>query len=407
MDFAFHVKSTLNFSLCKGGSSRKSPEMIDRIAPGATIGVLGGGQLGRMFGIAARRLGYRVHTYEAAPDSPAGQISDREFTGAYTDEAAIAEFLDSVDVVTFEFENIPAEVINRIAKRKPIRPRSEVLHICQNREREKTFLATRGYPLGPFLVIRGDADLRAGLQELGCPAVLKTADFGYDGKGQQKIGAAAEADFTPFIGGKAVLEKWVDFQCEISVIAARGMDGALCTFPAAENIHSRHILDYSLVPARVPDRIQQEASEIARSIAADLEVVGLIAVEFFVTSQGDLLVNELAPRPHNSGHYTFDACVTSQFEQQLRAVCGYPFGSRELLAPAVMVNLLGDLWKDGSPPDWSPVLDHPRAKLHLYGKLEGRPGRKMGHYCVLGPTLDEAFRVALNIKSQLYRVPSI
>jgi 5-(carboxyamino)imidazole ribonucleotide synthase len=378
--------------------------MIERIAPGATIGVLGGGQLGRMFGIAARRLGYRVHTYEASPDSPAGQISDREFTGSYTDEAAIAEFVDSVDVITFEFENIPATVIDRIATKKPIRPRSEVLHICQNREREKNFLRASGYPVAPFSVVGSEDELKAGLEELGCPAVLKTANFGYDGKGQQKIGTAGDADFTPFLGGRAVLERWVDFQCEISVIAARGADGALRTFPPAENVHSRHILDYSVIPARLPDRIQREASEIARSIAVDLDVVGLIAAEFFVTTEGKLLVNELAPRPHNSGHYTFDACITSQFEQQLRAVCGHPFGSTELLVPTVMVNLLGDLWKDGKPPDWSAVLAQPRAKLHLYGKLEGRPGRKMGHYCVLGPTLEEALKVALNIKSEMHRV---
>jgi 5-(carboxyamino)imidazole ribonucleotide synthase len=377
--------------------------MIDRIAPGATIGVLGGGQLGRMFGIAARRLGYRVHTYEASPDSPAGQISDREFTGSYTDEAAIAEFVDSVDVITFEFENIPATVIDRIAAQKPIHPRSEVLHICQNRQREKQFLRTHGYPLAPFQVVGSEDELSVALASLGCPAVLKTADFGYDGKGQQKITTAAAVDFQPFFGGKAVLERWVDFQCEISVIAARGADGALCTFPAAENVHTRHILDYSVIPARVSEQIQREASEIARSIAADLKVIGLIAVEFFLTAGGELLVNELAPRPHNSGHYTFDACVTSQFEQQLRAVCGHPFGSPELLVPTVMVNLLGDLWKDGRPPDWSVILSQPRTKLHLYGKLEGRAGRKMGHYCVLGPTLDEAFRIALNIKSEIHR----
>jgi 5-(carboxyamino)imidazole ribonucleotide synthase len=377
--------------------------MIERIAPGATIGVLGGGQLGRMFGIAARRLGYRVHTYEASPDSPAGQISDREFTGSYTDEAAIAEFVGSVDVITFEFENIPAAVLDWIATKKPIHPRSEVLHICQNREREKTFLHANGYPIAPFRVVGNENELKVALEEMGYPAVLKTADFGYDGKGQQKITMADDADFTPYLSGKAVLEGWVDFQCEISVVTARGADGALCAFPAAENVHSRHILDYSVIPARVPDRIQREASEIARSIATDLDVVGLIAVEFFVTPEGRLLVNELAPRPHNSGHYTFDACITSQFEQQLRAVCGHPFGSPELLVPTVMVNLLGDLWIEGRPPDWSPILAQPRTKLHLYGKLEGRAGRKMGHFCILGPTREEAFKVAMNIKSEISR----
>jgi 5-(carboxyamino)imidazole ribonucleotide synthase len=380
-----------------------SPEMIERIAPGATIGVLGGGQLGRMFGIAARRLGYRVHTYEASPDSPAGQISDREFTGSYTDEAKIAEFVDSVDVITFEFENIPAAVLDWIANKKPIHPRSEVLHICQNRQREKAFLRANGYPITPFRVVGNEDELKIALAEVGYPAVLKTADFGYDGKGQQKIGMAADADFTPYLGGKAVLEGWVNFQCEISVIAARGADGAVCTFPPAENVHSYHILDYSIIPGRVPDRIQRAASEMARSIATDLDVVGLLAVEFFVTPDGGLLVNELAPRPHNSGHYTFDACITSQFEQQLRAVCGHPFGSPELLVPTVMVNLLGDLWTEGRPPDWSPILAQPRTKLHLYGKLEGRPGRKMGHYCVLGPTLEEALEIAMNIKSEIRR----
>lgn len=377
--------------------------MIERIAPGATIGVLGGGQLGRMFGIAARRLGYRVHTYEASPDSPAGQISDREFTGSYSDEAAIAEFVNSVDVITFEFENIPAAVIDRIATKKPIRPRSQILHICQNREREKNFLKEKGYPLAAFRVISNRDELKVALEEIGCPAVLKTADFGYDGKGQRKVDTPGDADFTSFLGGKVVLEQWIDFECEISVIAARGLDGSLCTFPVAENVHSKHILAYSIIPARVPDEIQREASEIARSIATDLEVVGLIAVEFFLARDGKLLVNELAPRPHNSGHYTFDACITSQFEQQLRAVCGYPFGSPELLVPTVMVNLLGDLWRDGKPPDWSAILAQPRTKLHLYGKLEGRSGRKMGHYCVLGPTLSEALEVASKIKSEIDR----
>jgi 5-(carboxyamino)imidazole ribonucleotide synthase len=308
-----------------------------------------------------------------------------------------------VDVITFEFENIPAGVLDWIATKKPIHPRSEVLHICQNREREKAFLRANGYPIAPFQVVRNEAELRGALDEVGYPAVLKTADFGYDGKGQQKITSTVDADFTPYRGGKAVLEGWVNFQCEISVIAARGVDGALCTFPAAENVHSHHILDYSVIPARVPDRIQREASEVARSIAADLNVVGLIAVEFFVTTEERLLVNELAPRPHNSGHYTFDACVTSQFEQQLRAVCGHPFGSTEQLVPAVTVNLLGDLWNDGTPPDWSPILAQPRTKLHLYGKLEGRVGRKMGHYCVLGPTLEEAFKIAMKIKSEIGR----
>src|SRR5260221_1642260 len=322
-----------NFSLCSGGSCLMSREMIGRIAPGSTIGVLGGGQLGRMFGIAARRLGYRVHTYEASPDSPAGQISDREFTGSYTDEAAIAEFVDSVDVITFEFENIPAAVLDWIATKKPIHPRSEVLHICQNREREKTFLRANGYPTASFRVVGNEDELKVALADVGYPAILKSADFGYDGKGQQKIRTAADADFTPYLGGKAVLEGWVAIQCESSLVAALSADGTLCTFPAAENVHSRHILDYSVIPARVPDRIQREASYVVRSIATELGVVGVIVVGLFLTTDAELIVDELAPRPHNSGHYTFDACITSQFGQQLRAVCGHPFRSPELLVP--------------------------------------------------------------------------
>jgi 5-(carboxyamino)imidazole ribonucleotide synthase len=376
--------------------------MRHSICPGSTIGVLGGGQLGRMFGIAARRMGYRVHTYESTPDSPAGQVSDREFTGSYTDEAALDEFAQSVDVITFEFENIPSAVIDRLAQQKPVRPRSEVLHICQNREREKTFLAGHGYPHVPFRIIAGEDDIRAGLAALGVPAVLKTADFGYDGKGQQKIQDANEFDASRLPGRKAILEKWIESDCELSVICARGADGQLSTFPAAENVHQRHILDHSIAPARLPEALQREAAEIAKSVANDLEVIGLLAVEFFLTTAGRLLVNELAPRPHNSGHYSFDACITSQFEQQLRAVCRLPLGLPDLLSPVCMVNLLGDLWVDGRPPDWSPVLRRPNAKLHLYGKTEGRSGRKMGHYCVLAPTIDEAVAEALKIKMELH-----
>jgi 5-(carboxyamino)imidazole ribonucleotide synthase len=372
------------------------------ICPGSTIGVLGGGQLGRMFGIAARRMGYRVHTYESTPDSPAGQISDREFTGSYTDEAALQEFVRSVDVITFEFENIPSSVIDQLAQEKPVHPRSEVLHICQNREREKQFLAAHGYPQVPFRIVSSEQEVRDGLAALSTPAVLKTADFGYDGKGQQKIENAGQIDISGLAGRKGILEKWVDFDCELSVVCARGTDGQLSTFPPAENIHHRHILDYSIAPGRLPEALQREATDIAKALAKDLEVVGLLAVEFFLTTSGRLLVNELAPRPHNSGHYTFDACITSQFEQQLRAVCGLPLGLPDLLVPACMVNLLGDLWVNGRQPDCSSILRHPNAKLHLYGKTEGRSGRKMGHYCVLGPTVDEAVAEALKIKTELH-----
>ena len=369
--------------------------------PGSTIGLLGGGQLGRMFAIAARRMGYRVHTFEPSPDSPAGQISDREFNGSYADWDLLEAFVRSVDVVTFEFENIPAQVVDRISRSKPVHPRSEVLHICQNREREKNFLRDHRYPHAPFAVISNQEELDAALDSIGAPAVLKSADFGYDGKGQQKIKQGDRFDYSRAPANRSVLEKWVSFDRELSVICARDAKGNVCLFPVSENVHSRQILDYSIVPARIDPAVQRLAQSMAKNIADDLDVVGLIAVEFFLTRGNELIVNELAPRPHNSGHYTFDACVTSQFEQQLRAVCGLPFGSPALLRPVVMVNLLGDLWHAGRQPDWGPVLNHPYAKLHLYGKLEGRPGRKMGHFCVLRETIEQALAEALQIKEKL------
>ncbi len=373
------------------------------IKPESTIGLLGGGQLGRMFALAARRMGCRVHTFEPKPDSPAGQISDREFNAEYEDFAELDRFAETVDVVTFEFENIPAPVVDHIARRNPVHPRSSVLHICQNRAREKAFLHAHGYPLAPFRMIESAADLSRALIEINGAVVLKTADFGYDGKGQLKVDRALppESVWAKFGAEKAVLEKWIAHRCELSVVVARNAGGATRAFPPAENLHRNHILDVSIVPARVDEAIQQRALEMAAEIARDLDLTGLLAVEFFLTEAGELLVNELAPRPHNSGHYTLDACVTSQFEQQLRAVCGWSFGSTRLLSPAVMVNLLGDLWRNGQPPDFSPILDEPDTKLHLYGKAEGRPGRKMGHFCVLKPTVEEALETALRLQATL------
>ncbi len=374
------------------------------IPPGSTIGLLGGGQLGRMFAIAARRMGYRVHTFEPSPDSPAGQISDREFNGSYTDWDLLETFVRSVDVITFEFENIPAEAVDRISRSKPVHPRSEVLHICQNREREKNFLRQHHYPHVPFAVISDQSEFDTALDSIGAPAVLKGADFGYDGKGQHKINPGEQFDYSQAAGGRSILEKWIPFDRELSVICARDAKDNVCSFPASENIHSHHILDYCIVPAQIDPAVQRLAQSMAKNIAGELDVVGLIAVEFFLTRDNELIVNELAPRPHNSGHYTFDACLTSQFEQQLRAVCGLPFGSPDLLRPVVMVNLLGDLWKGGLQPDWRPVLNNPYAKLHLYGKLEGRPGRKMGHFCVLRETIEQALAEALQIKQELINV---
>ena len=361
------------------------------IQPGGIVGILGGGQLGRMLAIAARRMGYRVHAYEPQPDCPAGQICDVEVNAPYTDSASLRAFAEGVDVISFEFENIPRSAVEAVEALRPVRPRGEVLHICQNREREKTFLQANGFPCAPFRVVDSGEALSTALAEIGTPAVLKTADFGYDGKGQVKLTGEvdAEAVWSKFGAPRGVLEKWIPFQAELSVVCARGLDSTIAAFPASENIHTNHILDLSIVPARFSTAILQKAETIASEISRKLEVIGLLAVEFFLTTDGELLVNELAPRPHNSGHFTFDACVTSQFEQQLRAVCGLPLGSPELLRPVVMWNILGDLWKNGTP-DWTAVLRDPRAKLHLYGKSEARPGRKMGHVCLMAETIDEA-----------------
>ena len=371
--------------------------------PGARVGVIGGGQLGRMFAIAARRMGYRVHTLEPAPDSPAGQISDLEITAAYDDLGKLEEFARGVDVITFEFENIPSASLDRVARIRPVRPRPEVLHICQNRAREKEFLARNNFPIAGYRVVESAAEAAAEAAALGVPCGRTTGDFGYDGKGQSKLGSAADAsDAWAALGApRAVIEEWIDFRCEISVVCARDASGRVECFPPCENLHRNHILQRSVVPARIDPSIAREAELLAVRIARALDVVGVLAVEFFVRRDGALLVNELAPRPHNSGHFSFDACATSQFEQQLRAVCGLPLGSPRLLSPVVMVNLLGDAWQNGEP-DWPALLSDPDVKLHLYGKSEVRAGRKMGHFCVLKPTVEEAVEAADEAAARLF-----
>jgi 5-(carboxyamino)imidazole ribonucleotide synthase len=356
------------------------------ILPGRTIGIVGGGQLGRMFAIAARRLGYRVHAFDPTRDAPAGQIADVEVCAAYDDQDAARAFARQVDVVTFEFENIPSETLRTIAEERPVRPSPDVLHVCRHRLREKDFLSSHGFPVAKYRPVANVAELRAAVEALGTPAILKTADFGYDGKGQVRIESAAEIDaaFTKMGRPLGVLEALVPFDKEISVICARGQGGESRCFGPVENVHARHILDVTTAPAESSPRLAQRAIELTRAIAESLEVAGLLTAELFVVGD-DLLVNELAPRPHNSGHYSFDACLTSQFEQQLRAVCGLPLGDERLLQPAAMANLLGDLWSDGEP-DWVAALAFPDVKLHLYGKHEARPGRKMGHMTCLAPT---------------------
>jgi 5-(carboxyamino)imidazole ribonucleotide synthase len=372
------------------------------VLPGATVGVLGSGQLGRMFAIAARRMGYRVHTFSPEADTPAGQISDREFQRPYEDLDAVREFARGVRVVTFEFENVPAETVEAAAGLAPVHPSGAVLYTTQNRLREKTFLAGSGFPVAPFRHVRGAGELPRALAEIGRPAVLKTAGFGYDGKGQSKITTEEDAAQAASALGdsECVLEAFVDFEREVSVVAARGAGGEFTHYGVVENTHRRHILDLSVAPASVPAQVEREAVEMARSILETLDVVGVMCVEFFLTRDRRLLVNELAPRPHNSGHFTFDASLTSQFEQQLRAVCGLPLGSTGLLRPAAMANLLGDLWQGGEP-DWRAAAAFPNVKLHLYGKSEARPGRKMGHLTALAATPEEAARAALAARDAL------
>jgi 5-(carboxyamino)imidazole ribonucleotide synthase len=374
------------------------------ILPGAMIGVLGSGQLGRMFAIAARELGYRVAVFSPETDTPAGQIGDVEFACDYGDLAKIREFAGMVRVVTFEFENVPSATTRAAAEIVPVRPDGQVLHITQHRLREKSFLRDNGFPVTPFRRISTLAELECAARELGLPAVLKTASFGYDGKGQVKLRTAA--DLAPalasFGGAEAIFEAFVDFEKELSVVAARTLSGEFAAFPVFENAHANHILDVTFAPAAISESLAREACALAAGILEKLDVVGLLTVEMFLTRDGKILVNELAPRTHNSGHLTIDACVTSQFEQQLRAVCGLPLGSAALRGPAAMANLLGDLWAGGEP-DWAAALTDPLVKLHLYGKAQPRKGRKMGHLTATGATTDEAVRRVTEARARLVR----
>lgn len=378
--------------------------MSAAILPGAAIGVLGSGQLGRMFAIAARNMGYRVHTFSPDSDTPTGQVADVEVQAAYDDLDAVAAFAKEVAVVTFEFENVPAATAAAAERFAPVRPAGNVLNVTQHRLREKTYLESAGFPVTAFRRIQSIADLQKALGALGLPAILKTAGWGYDGKGQVKIDSQHQAaDAWASLGtDEAVLEAFVPFQREVSVVAARGADRSFVAYPVIENSHSRHILDLSLCPAAIPERLARDAVEIAQGVLESLDVVGVLCVEFFVTTDGTLLINELAPRPHNSGHLTIDACIASQFEQQLRSICGLPLGSTELLRPAAMANLLGDLWEAGEP-DWPAACAVPGVKLHLYGKLQARPGRKMGHLTALAHDTASARGCVMKARQSLHR----
>ncbi|MES2355140.1 MAG: 5-(carboxyamino)imidazole ribonucleotide synthase [Pseudomonadota bacterium] len=372
------------------------------ILPPATLGMLGGGQLGRMFTIAARTMGYRVVVLEPDVHSPAGDIADEHVIAVYEDTAALDNLARDCSAITTEFENAPAGSLSALENRCIVRPAGDSVAIAQDRIREKTFLRGNGFPVGPFAVIDSGNPLPGAARDLHFPALLKTARFGYDGKGQAKVFDLAEAQsiHAQWKHVDCVLEEFLPLKCEVSVVLARGADGETCPFPIAENQHRNGILDVSIVPARVSSSVTERAKTLAMQLAEKLNYVGILAVEFFVLDDDTLLINEIAPRPHNSGHYTIDACRTSQFEQQVRTLCGLPLGDPSLHSPVVMVNLLGDVWANGEP-DWDTVLRHPRAKLHLYGKRDARPGRKMGHFTVMGDTIEAALANAIQIKQDL------
>jgi 5-(carboxyamino)imidazole ribonucleotide synthase len=355
-----------------------------------------------MFTIAARNMGYEVIVLDPDSESPAGALASDHVCADYLDTTALKYISETCDAVTTEFENVPAASLEYLADHCEVRPGARAVTLTQDRIAEKNFLRDNNFPTAPFVVVENDQDLERALQTVQTPAILKIARFGYDGKGQYAIDSPEDltAAWQELGGNACVLEQRVPLDIEVSVVIARGVDGRTISYPVAENVHSNGILDISMVPARIDNDLAQQVTERARAIAAALDYVGVMAVEFFV-SNDELLVNEIAPRPHNSGHYTLDATLTSQFEQQVRAVCGLPLGDTRLLSPVVMINLLGDLWHDHKPPAWDKLFAHANAKLHLYGKREARPGRKMGHYNVLAPELEDALQLATAIKQQL------
>lgn len=365
------------------------------LPPGSWIGVFGGGQLGRMLALEARRMGYRVRVLDPDPRGPAAQVADDALTAPYDDADAARALARSCGVLTYEFENVDPEAVAAAESITPCFPSSRVLAVTRHRLREREAVARLGLPVPRFAAVHAPRDLDGALARVGLPAVLKTATGGYDGKGQARVrdasGAREAAAALLAAGGPLVAEEWVDIAVEISVVAARARDGRVACFPVAENHHAGGILDVTVVPARVPEAVAARAREMAVALAVGLDVVGLLAVEMFLARDGRLLVNELAPRPHNSGHYTLDACATSQFEQLVRVLCGLPLGATDLLAPVAMANLLGDVWLErGGEPDWAAALAVPGVRLHLYGKAEARRGRKMGHLTAVAATPEEA-----------------
>jgi 5-(carboxyamino)imidazole ribonucleotide synthase len=372
------------------------------ILPGATLGVLGGGQLGRMFTLRARTMGYRVAVLDPDPGSPAGQIADRHVRAGYDDEAAIDAFGSDSAAVTVEFENVPATTLERLARGTIVRPGAMAVAVAQDRIAEKTFLMQSGFMTAPFRAVGNATELAAAVEAIRLPALLKTSRLGYDGKGQVTLSERSEAQTAFASAGRVacVLEERLELERELSVVLARGADDQVAAFPVGENRHRDGILETTVVPARVPPSMAREACALAVAVAKALDYVGVLGVELFVANGGKLYVNEIAPRPHNSGHYTLDACSVDQFEQQVRTLCGLPLHQPMLLSPVAMVNLLGDLWRDG-PPRWNEVFRRAGVRLHLYGKSEARPGRKMGHLNCLAADPDEALRLALEARNAL------
>lgn len=375
------------------------------ILPGATVGVVGGGQLGRMFTLQARSMGYRVVVLDPDPLSPAGAVADRHLCAAYGDKRALAELSHSCAAITTEFENVPAATLETLGRSSRVCPPVAAVSITQDRIAEKNFLRSHGFATAPFRPVRDAGELKEAVSSVPLPALLKTSRLGYDGKGQAAVGSSDEAAaaFERFGRAVCILETRLELECELSVIVARGDDGELATFPVSENQHKNGILETSVVPARIPAALDSQARDMATKVAEAMAYVGVLAVELFVV-EGGLLVNEMAPRPHNSGHYTMDACSVDQFEQQLRTLCGLPLARPWLLTPVAMVNLLGELWTDGEPR-WTEALKRSGVRLHLYGKAEARPGRKMGHLNCLADNPDRALEIARDTRDALRAGP--
>ncbi|WP_417737719.1 5-(carboxyamino)imidazole ribonucleotide synthase [Rosistilla oblonga] len=374
------------------------------VPPGSTIGVFGSGQLGRMFTMVAKQMGYRVVIYSPDADSPAGQVADREIVAQYDDQSAVEDFARQCDVITLEFENIPVETVGWAGAITPVHPDARVLHVAQDRIIEKQTLADAGLPVTPFRPVFNADDVRRAADELGYPIVLKTARSGYDGKGQRILRdpESIEAALAELGSDRLVAEKMIDFQREVSILVYRSRNGSVGTYPLIENHHANHILDYSICPAAGSDTLRDAARQIALTTAKSLDLVGLLCIELFVQSDDRLLINELAPRPHNSGHLTIEAFPCCQYQQLLRAICGLPLGTEPQTRPAAMANLLGDVW-DGGAPAFENALAIEAVQLHLYGKQDAVPGRKMGHLTATADSIEAALANVLAARDQLKR----